>query len=236
MFPFTYYNLQSTSNSFTCDFNILQMQQSSKLGMARFDSLCIFRKITLIWPGLRLQRVSISLSWDIFLGLKVLFCLFCFKFLQYTLRWLPAPLGHTVIISNWQPSDLWLKPCLRVVLSSIQIRSRGRSLFLATRPDYQEDQHLFHLMLSLSPSKSVNESKYTRIGRGGHVTSLAHVACLPCSENHFHMDQLLQHPLDAFCMPRGPAIINGPHFRTPPRSMTLRDWRHWGRAASAGWC
>merc|ERR1712032_924750 len=23
-------------------------------------------------------------------------------------------------------------------------------------------------------------------------------ACLPCSENHFHMDQLLQHPLDAF--------------------------------------
>jgi len=53
-------NLQPTS--FTCDFNILQMKQSSKLGMARFDSLCIFRKITLIWPGLRLQRVSISLS------------------------------------------------------------------------------------------------------------------------------------------------------------------------------
>ena len=32
-----YHNLQSASNSFTCDFNILQMQQSSKLGMARFS-------------------------------------------------------------------------------------------------------------------------------------------------------------------------------------------------------
>ena len=28
----------------TCDFNILQMEQSSKLGMARFYSLCIFQK------------------------------------------------------------------------------------------------------------------------------------------------------------------------------------------------
>ena len=118
-----------------------------------------FQELTLIWPGLRL-RVSISLSWEIFLGLKVLFCLFGFN--SFTLKWLPAPLGSTVSISNWQVWDSRLKPCLRLVPSFIQMRSRGRSLFFNPRQIIGRGRStpLPLKMLFLSPpSKSVNESK-----------------------------------------------------------------------------
>lgn len=67
----------NTNSNFNCDFNILQMKQSSKLGLARFDSLCIFWKIT----NLARSKVTTSiyftflryLSWSKSLILSLLF-------------------------------------------------------------------------------------------------------------------------------------------------------------------